>query len=251
MNKLRYAFLSIWSIILFSCNDNQTLTEIEIPERETFIVEKTEFPDPASIKTLQGPFDMPGLAYRFDQFTIVEPKTAYSHYQNYHLGYANALNTAIHNTQYEKDSIVGIVKKVGNNDSNIKNLSGAYLNHNIYWKSLEPNIQTTVSNELEQALKSSFGSLQEFNNQFKNIALNSVGSGWIWLIKKSDNTLSILWTPNNENPFNLPATKQILFGIDLWEHAYVTTYPNDMKSYIEKCLKTLNWEYANEQYQKK
>lgn len=249
MNKLCFPVLLFWAFTLVGCNENQTLTEIEIPERESFIMEKTEFPDPSSIKTLQGPFDMPGLNYRFDEFTIVEPKVAYSHYQNYHLIYANSLNTAIHHTPFEQDSIVGIIKKVGNKHPEIKNLSGAYLNHNIYWKSLHPSNQTKPNEALKEALITYFGSIKQFEEDFKQTALNGVGSGWVWLIERTDHSLAIVWTPNNENPLSEYNTKDILFGIDLWEHAFVSTYPNDLKTYMEKCIKSLNWDYANEQYQ--
>lgn len=251
MNRKHFFVLLLLSGLALNCDTKETSTEIEIPERESFVAKKSEFTDPANIKTNQGPFDMPGLSYDFEEFRIVDPKTAFIHYQNYHLSYANALNTAIHNTIFEKDSLVDILKKVKQDNPEIKNYSGAYYNHNIYWLSIDPIHQTTPKDEILKAINDSFGSVDQFNILFKQTALTHVGSGWIWLIKRPNDTLEILWTPNNENPLSTASGVKILLGIDLWEHAYMSTYPNDSKAYLENCLKHLNWQYANLQYIKK
>lgn len=251
MKKKHFFVLLILSCIGLSCSEKENLNEIEIPEREYFIIEKSQFPDPTNIRTLQGPFDMPGLSYDFIEFNIVDPKTAFTHYQNYHLSYANALNTAIHNTEFEKEDIVDIIKKAKQDNQEIKELSSAYYNHNIYWKSLDPVNQTQPKEQILQAIENTYGTVDNFNKQFKQIALSNTGSGWTWLIKRPNNSLEIVYTAFNQNPLTTYPGSTILLAIDLWEHAYISTYPNDAKTYIDKCLNHLNWQYANEQYIKK
>ena len=44
---------------------------------------------------------------------------------------------------------------------------------------------------------------------------------------------------------------QFLFGIDLWEHAYVADYqPSGKKQYVEDYFANVNWNAVEERYAK-
>lgn len=52
------------------------------------------------------------------------------------------------------------------------------------------------SGVLADAINNSFGSFDEFKKQFSTAGATQFGSGWAWLIAKSDGTLEIDKTPN-------------------------------------------------------
>ena len=241
--------ISFTALSLFSCKDNKGMTEVKIPERVAFKPESKEIPSPNSIRTNQGPFEMPALDYNFDE--LEEISTAQSlliHFENFHLENTNRLNSAIHSTIYEKDSIQILMRKVTSKESNLKNLAGAHYNHILFWKSITPKNNLQPSEALSAAITASFGSLDGFKSAFKQEAIQHIGSGWIWLVKKGDQ-LRIVSTSNNDNPLMPELNLGIpLLGVDLWEHAYVTTHQNNKEKYISAILNHLNWDNINKAY---
>lgn len=252
MTKLKLPFIVLITLNLMtivSCNTKTDLTEVQIPERESFATQNSNFPDPATIKTKQGPYDMTGLGYGFNDFAeILKPESVYIHYDKYHLNYANKLNTAVHGTPFERDSIPNLVARIDNNSPKIKNLAGAYYNHNIYWKSLSPLEQTKLSESLNSAINESFGSIMELQKEFIAKGNSLVGAGWLWIIN-ANGVIQVITTNNNDNP-TMPEINggYPLIGIDLWEHAYYGTYEEDITAYLEACFKHLNWTYASKRF---
>ncbi|MDM1396464.1 superoxide dismutase [Myroides odoratimimus] len=255
MKKLKVTLIIIIalnSLLLTSCNNKEELTEVQIPERESFITKSSNFPDPNTIKTKQGPFEMQGIGYSFSDYVdILKPESVYIHYDKYHLSYTNKLNTSVHGTQFERDSISGLVSKIDNNYPKLKNLSGAYYNHNIYWRSISPLEEKAPNESLKNAITESFGSMAEFKKEFIAQGNALIGSGWLWLVQVNG-TLQVVTTVNNESPMMPEVAKgSPLLGIDLWEHAYYPTYEEDITAYLEMCFKHLNWDYANKLYRPK
>lgn len=249
--KRNIVILLCSNFMLFaSCGNRNDLTEVEIPERETFITQKSEYPDPATIKTKQGPFEMLGLQYNFDELeSIFKPETAFSHYNKVHLDYANKLNTAVHGTGFEKDEIGILVSRIDSRSANLKNLAGAYYNHNILWRSISPAGETKPNETLNKLIIESFGSLADLKKELISKGSSLIGSGWLWVTILPSGKLAVVTTTNNDNP-SMPELHlgKPLFCIDLWEHAYYDTYQNDKTSYIETSFKYFNWNYANAQF---
>ena len=250
--KKQFILFSILTLSLYSCQENRGLTEVNIPERVAFKTEVKDIPLSNTIRTNQGPFEMPLLAYQFDELPEISTTQALlSHFENFHLDYTNKLNSAIHTTVYENDSIQLLIKKITSKEPHIKNLSGAHFNHVLFWQSITPKKNTQPSEELLSAINSSFGSVEAFKNAFKQEAMQYIGSGWIWLVKKG-NHLEIVSTRNNDNPLmpelNLGTP---LIAVDLWEHAYVTTHGNNREKYLTALLNQLNWEFITKEYIKK
>lgn len=59
--------------------------------------------------------------------------------------------------------------------------------------------------DVKQAIEASFGSVDEMQKKFNAAAAARFGSGWAWLGVKSDGTLAITSTPNQDNPLMEPA----------------------------------------------
>ncbi|MEC4114550.1 superoxide dismutase [Myroides pelagicus] len=241
-NKL--VFLLAFSTFVMSCTDTNKLTEIEIPERTAFLAPQQQFQDPASIKTKQGPFDMPELKYQFHELPeLFNPEFFFKHYSITNLDYANKLNSAIHGTDFEKLNIEGIVQKASTSDQNIKILAGIYYNHLIFWQSLTIKEPKLNQNALE-AITTSFGSVTNLKALCKSKAKELDGSGYLWVLQKGNN-LVIELTQNNEVPLHLG---QPIIAIDLWEHAYYDKFQNDTNDYIEAYFKYINWDRFNNLY---
>lgn len=252
MTKLKFPLLAIISLnllILSSCGGKDELSEVQIPERESFATQNSNFPDPNTIKTKQGPYEMVGLGYGFNDFAeILKPESVYIHYDKYHLNYTNKLNTAVHGTPFERDSIPTLVSRIDNNSPKVKNLAGAYYNHNIYWKSLSPLEQTKPSESLNIAINESYSSLAELKKDFIAKGNGLVGAGWLWIVN-ANGIIQVITTANNDNPLMSEVNGGYpLIGIDLWEHAYYSTYDEDVTAYLEACFKNLNWNYASKRF---
>ena len=84
-------------------------------------------------------------------------------------------------------------------------------------------------------LKKYFGSLQNFKDEFSEAAKNLFGSGWVWLIKNSDSSLSIECTSNADTHL-LKTARAVLTCDAMWEHAYYLDYQNERAKYMSPVL---------------
>ncbi|MGS4346686.1 superoxide dismutase [Myroides odoratus] len=247
--KLLLAFVFL-TVLSFSCGKKNERIEVEIPKRETFIVEKKSVLGQEKVKTKQGPFDMQALSFQYEELeSLFKPEDLALHYGVIHLDYANRLNTAIHGTPYVTDSLQGILTKVMPTQTEIANAAGAYYNHNFFWQSLTKNTTTSPNTTLSALISSNFGSYNNLKAEILRIAVEFEGSGWLWLVVDHHNNLVLIPTENNGNPITQKLGKPLLV-IDLWEHAYLPSYKNDKEKYIKALLPHLNWEFANLRLQK-
>jgi Fe-Mn family superoxide dismutase len=121
-------------------------------------------------------------------------------------------------------------------------------NHEYYFEQLEhgPTPIDTAS-AFTSALTESFGSFDAFIARFKTIAMTR-GIGWAILYRDSDsNQLITAWV--DEQHLGQLNSAQFIFGIDMWEHAYVADYqPSGKKKYIEDYLAQVNWEIISKRF---
>jgi Fe-Mn family superoxide dismutase len=98
------------------------------------------------------------------------------------------------------------------------------------------------------AIKSAFGSLDDFKTKFNDAGIKRFGSGWVWLVKSKDGKLDIISTPNQDSP--LMDSHQPVFGNDVWEHAYYLKYQNKRADYLSAWWNVLNWDKVTERFKK-
>ncbi len=103
-------------------------------------------------------------------------------------------------------------------------------------------------NEIFNRVLNSFGSIDRFATEFKNVGTTQFGSGYVWLVLDRDR-LKVVKTANAMNPM---INKQIpLLTCDLWEHTYYLDYQNRRSSFLQTFLEHLvNWEFVAQQLQK-
>jgi Fe-Mn family superoxide dismutase len=161
------------------------------------------------------------------------------HYGKHHAAYVANLNQLIKGTEFENLSLEEIVKKA---TGGIFNNAAQHSNHSFYWNSLSPKGGGEPAGALAAALNKSFGSSAQFKEKFIATAIGTFGSGWAWLIKNPDGSLTIESTGNAGTP--IKEGKKALLTCDVWEHAYYIDYRNNRAAYLEAFFKIVNWKFA-------
>ena len=101
------------------------------------------------------------------------------------------------------------------------------------------------SGKLASMIDKSFGSFENFKEQFAAAGNTQFGSGWAWLVVNTKGgDLQILKTLNADTPLVDPTLRPLL-TMDVWEHAYYLDYQNARATYINNFLdKLVNWKYV-------
>jgi superoxide dismutase, Fe-Mn family len=191
-------------------------------------------------------FEVPKLPYSFDALEpYIDAKTMEIHHDKHHTAYVNKLNEALKQSdEWEAKSIEDIVTNYTKAPEAIRgalrNHGGGHLNHSLFWSSLKPKGDGEPDGKLAEALSVGFTDFATFKEQFTKAAGGVFGSGWAWLVKDHSNKLSIVTTPNQDNPLTQGLTP--LLGLDVWEHAYYLKYQNRRPEYIEAWWNVVNWE---------
>ncbi len=189
-------------------------------------------------------FSLPELPYAHNALEpIISEKTISFHYGKHHLTYVNNLNAMVEGTEFETSDLDTIVKK---SDGPIFNNAAQIWNHNFYFLSLTPTKGSVPSQELEKAIVSTFGSLDEFKSEFNKAAISVFGAGWAWLVKDADGKLSIVKESNAGNPITRGLTPLLTF--DVWEHAYYIDFQNRRADYVAALWDLVDWNVVSSRY---
>ena len=100
---------------------------------------------------------------------------------------------------------------------------------------------------MAHAIDRTFGSFEQFKEEFTKIAVTTFGSGWAWLVKKPNGGLELVSTSNAGTP--LTAGQTPLLTCDVWEHAYYIDFRNLRPKYLEAFWALVNWEFASANYE--
>ena len=179
------------------------------------------------------PFDKNALAPHMSEETLEY------HYGKHHQTYVTNLNKLIPGTEFENLPLEEIVKK---SSGGIFNNSAQVWNHTFFWNSLSPKGGGAPTGALADAINAKYGSYDKFKEEFAKVATGTFGSGWTWLVKKTDGTVDIVSTSNAATPLTTDAKP--LVTIDVWEHAYYIDYRNARPKFIEAYWNIVNWDFV-------
>lgn len=183
---------------------------------------------------------LPELPYSMDALEPeISKETLEYHYGKHHQAYVNNLNKMIKGTEFEDMSLEDIIVK---SSDGIFNNAAQVFNHTFYWNCLSPDGGGEAEGKLLDAIKESFGSFEDFKEEFTKTATGTFGSGWAWLVKDKNDKLEIVSKSNAGNP--LTDGKTPLLTCDVWEHAYYIDYRNARPSYVEKFWDLVNWDFV-------
>ena len=199
-------------------------------------------------------FELPSLNYSSDSLEPhIDAKTMEIHHGKHHAGYTNNLNNAIKGTDLENSSIEDILTGLDLSNSAVRNNGGGYFNHTLFWNILSPKGGGEPSGELASAIKSSFGSFEEFKSLFSKAAGTRFGSGWAWLCVHKGGKLEVCSTANQDNPLmnDIGCEGYPILGLDVWEHAYYLNYQNRRPDYVSGFFNVINWGAVSKSFSEK
>ena len=199
-------------------------------------------------------FELPSLNYSSDSLEPhIDAKTMEIHHGKHHAGYTNNLNNAIKGTVLENSSIEDILTGLDLSNSAVRNNGGGYFNHTLFWNIMSPNGGGEPNGELASAIKSSFGSFEEFKALFSKAAGTRFGSGWAWLCVHKGGKLEVCSTANQDNPLmnGIGCGGYPILGLDVWEHAYYLNYQNRRPDYVSGFFNVINWEAVSKSFSEK
>ncbi len=183
----------------------------------------------------------------------IDATTMEIHTEKHHQGYADKLNAALASPELsakagdlQSKSLEELLSLDPKPYSLITNMAGGVWNHNFFWSILSPQVDQTLPQSIDNAIRASFDSFDGFKAEFTAKATSLFGSGWTWLVK-TNNSLEIINLPNQDNP--LSQGKIPLLAIDLWEHAYYLKYQNRRPEYVEGFWHIINWNHVDELFE--
>lgn len=163
-----------------------------------------------------------------------------THYGKHVATYIDNLNKLIQDTPYETVSLTQIIQDTAGrpDQQKIFNNAAQVYNHDFFFRGMCPKCTA----EIPQEIIDSFGSAENFKQQFKSAATSLFGSGYTWLVRDGE-TLKIINTGNADTPIAHDMTP--ILNLDVWEHAYYLDYKNRRADFIDSFLDNLvNWEFV-------
>lgn len=197
------------------------------------------------------PFSLEPLPYSDDALEpYIDAKTMEIHHGRHHNGYINNLNSALENhsdlqSMTLTELVAGLNELPEDVQTAVRNHGGGHLNHVLFWNTMTPG-GSDANGALADAIDRDFGSLEDLKKEMLSAAGGVFGSGWAWLATDSGGSLSIVQTPNQDNPLTDGLTP--LTGVDVWEHAYYLNYQNLRGDYVENWWELIHWEKVSEIY---
>ncbi|MDB5478489.1 MAG: sodB [Alphaproteobacteria bacterium] len=194
---------------------------------------------------------LPQLPYNQEALApAMSAETLEYHHGKHHKAYADKGNELIEKAGLGNKSVEEIIiSTYGKADqAPLFNNVAQFWNHNHFWNWMKPNGGgNKLPGALENPVKDAFGGFDQFREKFVADGMAQFGSGWVWLVSDEQGAVSILKTPNGENP--LVHGKNAILGCDVWEHSYYIDYRNARQKYLEAFVdKLINWDYVAELY---
>ncbi len=183
---------------------------------------------------------LPDLPYAMDALEPhISRETLEYHYGKHHNAYVVNLNGMLEGTELAGASLEDVIRKAS---GPVFNNAAQVWNHTFYWHCLSPNGGGEPAGDLAAAIDKTFGSFDAFKTEFADKAVKLFGSGWAWLVKKSDGSLAIVQTSNADTPVR--GGDKALLTCDVWEHAYYIDYRNARPGYVDAFWKLVNWDFV-------
>lgn len=192
------------------------------------------------------------LRYNYNALEpFLSSKTVFTHYNSRYKKYLDNLNNLLLKNNYDfrytlEDLVSNIdIFPIKDRGDILYNLGGV-LNHEMYFEYLSN--PSKVSGKLERDINKTYGSFENFKNEFIESTKSLVGSGYTFLVLNHENKLEIINTSNQDTPYSYGLKP--IFNIDLWEHAYYLDYQNNRNQYVLNFFQNVDFNYISEEYEK-
>ena len=126
----------------------------------------------------------------------------------------------------------GYVERFNNHEGDPDfNEAGAFLHNLFFAQFLEAGNTTTPSGAIEKLIVEKYGDFPKFKEEFKAAALAIQGSGWVYLSRAG-----VIKTIKNHK-----IVTDVVFLIDMWEHAFQMDYMSNKAKYVDNIWKIIDW----------
>jgi Fe-Mn family superoxide dismutase len=197
--------------------------------------------------------ELPPLPYAFDALEPhIDARTMEIHHDKHHAAYVGNLNKALENhSDLQHKSITELISDLTAVPeaarTAVRNNGGGHFNHSLFWKIMKAGGGGEPTGELGDAIKSAFGSFDDFKTKLGTAGATRFGSGWAWLFIKGGR-LELGSTPNQDSP--LMEGGEPILGLDVWEHAYYLKYQNRRPDYIAAWWNVIDWDQVADNFNK-
>ncbi|EHU4929074.1 superoxide dismutase [Vibrio vulnificus] len=192
----------------------------------------------------------PELPYSYDALEpYIDAKTMEVHYSKHHKAYYDKFLAAIQGSELENQTLTEIFAGISQHSPAVRNNGGGYYNHILYWQCMSPNGGGEPKGVLAHAIKEKFGTFAAFKEAFSQAAVNTFGSGFVWLVVKGGD-IHIASTSNQDNPLmDIASVRgEPILALDVWEHAYYIRYQNRRPEYIDAWWNVVDWRAVEQNY---
>lgn len=180
---------------------------------------------------------LPQLPYSYNALEpFIDAKTMEIHHVKHHQAYIDKLNAVLEKyPKLQDQKLEDLMKNLSSlemdeaDKTTLRNNGGGHMNHSFFWTIMGQEKETQT--DLVENIKKTFGSVDQFKEQFSNAALSRFGSGWAWLVEDEKGELKVYSTANQDSPYLNNHTP--LIGLDVWEHAYYLQYQNKRPDYVK------------------
>lgn len=186
------------------------------------------------------------LDYSFkDMNKFIDKDTLrYTYYGRYKISLDNLMYILQDYDEFSNASLEDILKNLDSIPDDVsfqvKKYASTAFNYESFFKILTSK-KTSPSGELLNEINKTYSSLENFKSEFKNLALKSTNSNWIFLTCDANKKLSLCTSKQISCPVILK--KQIVLCLNTDESFYT-----DKESYITSFFDYINWDMASKNY---
>ena len=197
------------------------------------------------------PFVVPPLPYPYDaNEPAIDTLTMQLHHDKHHASYVSNLNAALKDhadlqTEPLPELLAHLADVPEDIRTAVRNNAGGHANHTVFWQVMggkggEP------EGDLAAAIARDLGGFAKLKEDLNKAASRVFGSGWAMVLVDPEGKLALVSRPNQDSP--LMDGKKVLFGNDVWEHAYYLKYQNRRPEYLAAWWSVLSWPRIGQRY---
>ena len=205
----------------------------------------------AQAPAASGPFRLDPLPYAANKNEPhIDAQTMELHHGRHHAAYVTNLNNALkdHGDLAKKpleEILAGLNSVPEAVRTAVRNNGGGHANHTMFWQVMggsggEP------TGEVKAAIDRDLGGFAKMTEDFNAAGGRVFGSGWVFVTVDKTGKLALVSKPNQDTP--LMDGGRVLFGNDVWEHAYYLKYNNRRPDYLKAWWNVVNWPKVAERY---
>jgi Fe-Mn family superoxide dismutase len=198
-----------------------------------------------------GPFSLPPLPYAANaNEPHIDTMTMEIHHGRHHAAFIGNLNNlARDHSQIAAMPMDRILMRLAEMPDSIRtalrNNGGGHANHSMFWQIMGGK-GGAPGGELAAAVARDLGGMDKMKTDFNGAGLRQFGSGWVFVTVDRSGKLAIVAKPNQDNP--LMDGQHVLFGNDVWEHAYYLKYQNRRGDYLNTWWNVVDWAKVEARY---